>query len=181
MKRLIHHTELYVVVFLATQIVACAQRVVAPPAPDVISRIASAKHVFLSNAGEDSYFVNDIPGGADISYNELYTSLKQWGRFQLADSPSKADLIFEVRGTEACTWNPKGNITNNRYTQVCSAPMLNLSILDPSTQDLLYKIVMPAGRASNIPKGKIAFSQSIDTLTDKIKALVAAPAPPQNP
>jgi hypothetical protein len=33
----------------------------------------------------------------------------------------------------------------------------------------------------NIPKGKIVFAKSIDTLTTRIKVLVATPAPRQNP
>jgi hypothetical protein len=153
----------------------------APPPPlAVIAKVTAAKKIFVSNAGADNYFVNDIPGGADVSYNELYASLKQWGHFQLVDSPAQADLILEILGTETCDWNQKGNVTSDHYVQVCSAPELNLSILDPS-QHLLFKIVMPAGRAGNIPKGKIAFAKSIDALTDQVKALVAAPAPTQNP
>jgi hypothetical protein len=143
-----------------------------PPSPEVISRVTSAKKIFLSNTGADNYFVNDIPGGADVSYTEFYASLKQWGHFQLVDSPAQADLIFDIRGTETCDWNQKGNITSDHYVQVCSAPKLNLSILDPS-QHLLFKIVLLAGRAGNIPKGKIAFAKSIDALTAQIKALVA--------
>jgi hypothetical protein len=167
-----------------TATVAFAQRGKhpAPPPPlAVIARVTSAKKIFLSNAGADNYFVNDIPGGADVSYNELYASLKQWGYFQLVDSLAQADLIFEIRGTETCDWNQRGNITRDHYVQVCSAFMLNLSILGPSTQGLLYKIVLAAGRAGNIPKGKIAFAKSIDALTAQVKALVAAPALSQNP
>jgi hypothetical protein len=174
--------------FLMTATAAFAQKgkhpaPTAPPPPtDVIAQITATKKIFLSNAGEDAYFVNDIPGGADVSYNELYASLKQWGRFELVNSPFKADLIFEVRGTETCSWNAKERRTlPDNDVQVCAAPMLNLSIVDPSTKGLLYQIVMPAGRGSNIPKGKIAFAKSINVLTDKIKVLVSAPAPLQIP
>jgi hypothetical protein len=162
----------------------CMQRVVAPPPPpplSVVARVTAAKKILVSNAGAENNFVYDIPGGANVSYNELYASLKQWDYFQLVDSPAQAELIFEIRGTETCHDVLQGKITDNHYIPVCGSPMLNFSILDPSTQSLLYKIVMPAGRAGNIPKGKIAFAKSIDALTDKLKALVAAPAPTQNP
>jgi hypothetical protein len=36
-------------------------------------------------------------------------------------------------------------------------------------------------KLKELPKGKIAFTQSIGVLTDKIKALVAVPAATQNP
>jgi hypothetical protein len=79
-------------------VLGCAQQVVAPPRqpppPNVISRVTSAKKIFLSNAGAEDLFVYAIPGGANVSYNELYASLKQWTYFQLVDSPAQADLIF---------------------------------------------------------------------------------------
>jgi hypothetical protein len=152
-----------------------------PPPLVVIAKVTSAKKVFVSNAGAEDLFVYDIPGGANVSYNEFYASLKQWAYFQLVDSPTQADLIFEIRGTETCHDVLEGKITDNHYIPVCGGPMLNLSILDPSTRGLLYKIVVPAGRGSNKAKGAIAFTQSIDALTAQVKALVAAPAPMQNP
>ena len=173
---------LYLCLLLPILTVACARTpapLPPPPPPAVIARVTAAKKIFLSNAGADSYFVSDIPGGANVSYNELYSSLKQWGYFQLVDSATQADLIFEIRSTESCDWEHTGNITANHYNQACSAPFLNLSILDPSTRASLYTIVLPAGRGSTIPKGKIAFTQSIEVLTNKIKALVVSPAPTQ--
>jgi hypothetical protein len=66
-------------------------------------------------------------------------------------------------------------------TELGYVPTFKLSIFGASAHDPVYSIKMPAGRGSNKAKGAIAFTQSIDVLTDKIKALVAAPAPTQNP
>jgi hypothetical protein len=67
---------------LAILILACAKPSAAPPPPppsaDVVSRVTSAKKVFVSNGGAENLFAYDIPGGANVSYNELYASLKQW-------------------------------------------------------------------------------------------------------
>ena len=154
-----------------------------PPAPfAVIAKVTAAKKIFVSNAGEETYFVHDIPGGANVTYDEFYAALKQWGYFELVDSATQAELIFQIQGTEQLpdVENDGRGLQNKDYSAAFYPPMLNLSILDPS-QHLVYKIVLPAGRAGKIAKGKITFAQSIDALTDKVKALVAAPAPTQNP
>jgi hypothetical protein len=146
----------------------------------VIAKVTAAKKIFVSNAGENISFAGDIPGGVNATYSEFYAALKQWGYFQLVDSPAQSDLIFQIRGTEEPPdiENTGKGLQNKDYTATNYPPMLELSILDPS-QDLLYKIVLPAGRAGNIPKGKIAFAKSIDALTAQVKALVAAAAPTQ--
>jgi hypothetical protein len=152
------------------------------PTPDVIAKVTAAKKIFVSNLGENGQFAHDIPGGVNIAYREFYATLKEWGCFQLVDSPAQADLIFEIQGFEELEDidHTGRGIRNEDYTVTQYPPMLYLSILDPS-QHLLYKIALPAGRAGNIPKGKIAFAKSIDALTDKVKDLVAAPAATKTP
>lgn len=156
-----------------------------PPSSTVIARVTAAKKIFLANAGADLLFTQEVTGGSDGSYNELHASLKNWGHFQLVDSTTQADLIFEIRSTEGfqTQWvmNTRFNSPSAGHNETnYDPPIFTLSILDPSTREVLYQIVSPAGRGSNIPKGKIAFTQSIEVLTDKIKALVAEPAATQN-
>jgi hypothetical protein len=150
----------------------------------VISRVTAAKKILLFNAGADHAFPHFIPGGPNVTYNELYASLKQWGYFQLVDSPSQADLIFEISSTTIVheyIIKPGGNVNIASDTTEAYIPTFTLSILEASTHDPIYSIVMPAGRGSNKAKGAIAFTQSIGVLTDKIKVLVAVPTPTQNP
>jgi hypothetical protein len=161
---------------------ACAQKVVAPPPSppaNVISTVTAAKRVFVSNEGADPFFVQDITGGADGGYSAFYASLKKWDYFQLVGSPAQADLVFGIKGTEACHDERVGMTYHTART--CSTAMLNLSIMKPSTPDLVYTIAIPAGRGWNRSKGAIAFSRSIDALTDRVKGLVAAPVVKQNP
>jgi hypothetical protein len=149
----------------------------------VISQVTAAKKIFLSNAGADKGFTQLIPGGPNGTYNELYASLKQWGYFQLVDSQSQADLIFEISSTTIVheyIIKPGGNVNIASDTTESYTPIFTLSIWNPSMHGPIYSIVMPAGRGSNKAKGAIAFTQSIGVLTDKIKDLVATPAPTQN-
>jgi hypothetical protein len=163
-----------------------AQQAVAPPPPAVIAAVTSAKKIFLSNAGADTEFIRNSTAGASGSYDELYAALKQWGYFQLVDSPTQADIIFEIRSTETQDFreeydpNPS-NVSHTQDILGAQHPILTLSIFNASTRSPIWKIVSPAGFAGSKNKGRIAFTQSIATLTDKIKALVAVPAPTQNP
>lgn len=50
------------------------------------AKITSAKSVYISN-------LTDNPQVADAAYSEL----KKWGRFEVVDSPEKADLIFKFQ------------------------------------------------------------------------------------
>jgi hypothetical protein len=148
-----------------------------PPAPpDVVARVTAAKTIFLSNAGANDSFGYEITGGPNVSYNELYASLKQWGYFQLVDSPSHADLIFQIRGTELLP-----NLENTFSAHVIAkqhAPKLELTILDPhSLSTPIDTLTVLAGRGTDISKGTIAFAQSIEVLTYQIGTLVAVPRP----
>ncbi len=145
-----------------------------PASPEVIARVTAAKTIFLSNAGGNDYFNGEIPGGPNVSYNELYAALQQWGYFQLVDSPAHADLIFQIRGTELApnlAPAPDGFHIIAQQHQ----PQLVLTILDPSNLALIDTITAPAGRANSIPKGSIAFAQSIEWLTYQISTRVSAP------
>jgi len=145
-----------------------------PPSPEVIARVTAAKTIFLSNAGGNNYFNSEIPGGPSVSYNQLYASLQQWGYFQLVDAPARADLIFQIHGTELApnlAPTPDGQHIIAQQHQ----PRLVLTILDPSNLAPIDTITAPAGRGNNIPDGAIAFARSIEWLTYQISTRVSAP------
>jgi hypothetical protein len=139
--------------------------------------VTAAKTIFLSNAGANDSFGYEIPGGPNVSYNELYAALKQWGYFQLVDSPSHADLIFQIRGTELIP-NLENTLSEHPIARQ-HAPKLELAILDPlSISTPIDTLTVLAGRGTDIPKGTIAFAQSIEVLTYQIGTLVAVPHHP---
>jgi hypothetical protein len=171
---------------LAVVTVACATNAVAAPQQSppsaVTARIANAKKIFLSNAGANAEFAGHMTGGANGSYDELYASLKQWGYFQLVDSPAKADLVFEIRSKETQVSKklkdvgPPSPSYYHYYVFGTPQSAFNLTILDPTTDSKLWTTVSPAGYADSAKKSKVAFSRSILTLTNQIKTLVGVPA-----
>jgi hypothetical protein len=92
------------------------------------------------------------------------------GYFQLVDSPSQADLIFEIRSSTIINEyvKPGGNVNIASDTIEGFIPIFTLSIFEASMHDPVYSIVVPAGRGSNKAKGAIAFTQSIGVLTDDL-------------
>jgi len=62
----------------------------------VPAQIFSAKKVFISNASA----LGETPSGvADLTYNEFYADIKDWGRYEIVSAPVDADLVFEIRFT----------------------------------------------------------------------------------
>jgi hypothetical protein len=137
-----------------------------PPAP-VPSQIASARKIFLSNAGEESNYAqrknNWISGGPNRAYNQFYAAMKAWGQYELVSSPAEADLIFEIR-------------QRDRAEVALPMARLMLRILDPKTAINLWTItsyVEPAGRSANREKN---YNQAMAELVDQLKS-VASPSP----
>lgn len=60
--------------------------------------IASAKTIFVSNAGSDTgLFPEPFTGDDDRAYTEFYAALKATGDYTLVADPSQADLVLELR------------------------------------------------------------------------------------
>ena len=73
---------------------ARAQEVFAAPVP---SQILTAKKVFISNGGSQSFSMSErYTGEAYRGYNQFYGALQKSARFQLVATPAEADLVLEI-------------------------------------------------------------------------------------
>jgi hypothetical protein len=70
---------------------AAAQDPATAPIP---SQIITGMKAFISNASGESI---TPPGSAGLTYNQFYSSMKSWGRYELVSAPVDADLVFEIR------------------------------------------------------------------------------------
>lgn len=71
--------------------------------------VPAPEKVFIANAGGDfgvdPSIVNVVEGGpAERAYNEFFSGMKSWGRYQLVANPVRADWVFEVsvRNEQTC-------------------------------------------------------------------------------
>lgn len=160
-----------VVSFLAARpAVAQVTTTVSAPVPSII---ASAQRVFISNAGSDNYGsgsylpLGRYAGGPNRFYNQFYAAMKSWGRFTLTDSPTNAEVVYEVRFT-----SPVVDQTSQSTGNFIYDPQLNLNLLDPQTRVVLWSLtehIAPARTASGDNKN---FDSAVARLVTRVKGLV---------
>lgn len=136
------------------------------PLPEVVQ---TAKTAFITNGG-----------GTPLAFDEFYADIKKWGRFQLAPSPSQADIVIELK----YVIEDKGQHTGsayNAYTKQTTVysydvtdPQLILNIYEPKTGALLWSTTdhrRLARREKNQEKETI---NSADRLIEELKERIAA-------
>jgi|ERR1700728_1926039 len=120
------------------------------------TQILAAKKVFISNgSGECGVFYCSTP---QQPYNEFYTGMKNWGRYELVTAPSDADVVFEI-----ATPSVPG-----------AYPDVRLVILDPKTRLALWTLdeyVKPATRRATARKN---FSKAVSILVEDVHKLAGA-------
>jgi hypothetical protein len=145
--------------------VATKKEVPKSPLPVIVQ---SSTRAFLTNGG-----------GTPLAFDEFYSQMKQWGRFQLTASPAEADIVIELK----YVIEDKGEHTSSSYnfytkqTQVYSYdvtdPQLVLNIYEPKAGSLLWSTTdhrRLARRASNRDKETI---NSADRLVQELKERIA--------
>jgi hypothetical protein len=139
------------------------------PVAPLPSPMLFGKTAFISNGG-----------GEQLAYDSFYAAMKEWGRYEILDSPEKADLIFEIsygvadKGTHV--WSVRNPSTGS--TQVYSAemidPEIHLSVFDGKTHTLLWSALEHrelARREKNREKNMIKAAEAIVTdLTTREKS-----------
>jgi hypothetical protein len=129
-------------------------------------QILNAHTVFVSNGGGSNYF--DIyDGGANRAYNTFYSELKRTGHYELAATPSQADVIFEIRAIAPAIGDEHGAVAYN--------PQLILTIRDPKTNTVLWTAssnVRAIGAKKRRDRG---FDQSVAVLVDKLAEVTGQP------
>ncbi|MEJ2010444.1 MAG: hypothetical protein P8Z30_20210, partial [Acidobacteriota bacterium] len=146
-------------------------------AAPVPAEIISAKRIFISNAGRGcSPFGNAyFSGGPDRSYDQFYTAMKSWGRYQLAHSPSAAELDFAIELSCPPVTTAKGGAEIHAGSTY--DPQLRLIILDLKTHTVLWTITVHVSRAILQGNRDKNFDRAMAALLTELKDLAAPPAP----
>ena len=137
-----------------------------PNAAPIPPQIAAAHTVFVSNGGGSNYF-NQFTGGPDRAYNSIYADLQQSSHYQLVDSPSKADLIFEIRSIAPAVDAGRGGVAYN--------PQLILSIQDPQTKAVLWTTTANVRAIGTQKRRDRGFDQSVAVVVDKLAQVTGQP------
>lgn len=151
---------------------------IAPPPVSVPPGLVAAKTAFISNAGADSgLFPSPFSGDPDRAYQEFYTTVKSWQRFQLVTDPSQADIVLELRLTA-----PNGPQSPNKSTGASDPlPMFRLVIYDRRTHYILWALTESIDKATLQKNHDKNFDVALDELTNDLKRLTQPPAAPSAP
>jgi hypothetical protein len=154
-----------------------AQQQGAAGAAPVPPLIASAKKVFISNAGGgcDLFGKAGFSGGPSRPYDQFYAALKSWGRYELVASPADADLAFEI--SFPCP-SEGTNVVRGDSVAPLYDPQLRLVILDVKTHFTLWDITEHVQPASSQSKRDKNFDRAMNKLVDDLKSLAAGISPP---
>ena len=148
-----------------------------PPPPASLAPVPpallNAKTVFISNAGADSgLFPHPFSGDPDRPYNEFYSGIQSWGRYQLVADPSEADLVFELKLTA-----PYGPSNPNKQNGAADPlPMFRLVILDRKTHYVLWALTESIDFAFLQKTHDNNFDAALNAITMDLKRLTSAPA-----
>jgi hypothetical protein len=137
------------------------------PAP-VPTQIASARKVFISNLGGESFETvfdqNVFHGGPDRPYNDFYAAMKTWGKFELVSSPADVDLVLEI------SW-----ALSDTGLKLPVLGQLRLVVLDPKTHVPLWTFIEYVRGATLIRNRDKNFDHAMNTIVGRLKLLSGIP------
>jgi hypothetical protein len=146
------------------------------PAGPVPAPIIAAKRVFISNAGGGCGILGEhgYSGGPDRHYNEFYSAMQGWGRYELVTTPADADIVFEISFTcpAGAGYVMKGQSVGPGYD-----PQLKVVILDVKTRTVLWALIEPVELAILQGNRDKNFDRDMRSLVSSLKQLVAGPVP----
>jgi hypothetical protein len=137
---------------------------VAAPVPQPLLQ---GKRAFISyEIGDVTSFPGTYSGGPERAYQEFYTQMQQWGRYQLVGDPKDADVIFAVRFVD-----PPGG-----------TPQIRLGVMSTGGRVSLWGFVEPVNFAFRKRNRDADFSQTVKQLLTDLQTLLAtAPGAPVAP
>jgi hypothetical protein len=150
----------------------------APPSPaaslaPVPPALLNAKTVFISNAGADSgLFPHPFSGDPDRPYNQFYSAMQSWGRYEIVGDPSQADIVIELQ-LIAPPDPSSGNKVNGASDPL---PMFRLVIYDRKTHYVLWALTESIMVAYIQKTHDNNFDSALTALTQDLKRVTSTPA-----
>ena len=106
-----------------------------PLTPEALARqrLLSAHTLYLAKSTQDANF----PASPDDAYNLVLAKLTNWGRYQIVNSVTQADLVLQLRDA---VHTSVVDDANNTGDTVYYLPSFQLTIADPSTLSPLWTV-----------------------------------------
>jgi hypothetical protein len=133
-------------------------------AAPVPTPLLNGKRAFISyELGDVTVFPSAYSGGPERAYNEFFSQMKAWGRYQLVLDPSDADVVFAIRFVDS---------------PGLPLPQIRVSISDAKTHVALWGFVEQVDPAFFKKHRDASFSESVKVLVGDVQALITPGAAP---
>lgn len=106
------------------------------PIAPLPAKVLHAKKIFITNGG-----------GNDLAYDAFYAAVKDWGHYQIVDTPADAEVVFDLRyvtqdnGVKVWSSTSTYDGTTQVHSRHMTDPQLILTIVDGSSKDPLWSTV----------------------------------------
>jgi hypothetical protein len=128
----------------------------------VPSKVLSAKTIFVDNRTNDAEIQHDA-----------YLGMSKWGRYEIVDSPQKADLVLRLFGSSvvkfvpggdpAATYNPKPVSENPAAGEELAPPgCTRLTLIEPKSGTALWSEVRKTSNAQEKSKLLDGLHEAVD-------------------
>ena len=141
------------------------------PLPAAISQ---AKKVYLLNGQTTSQYLTK--NGNVLAFDTLYADMKNWGRYELVDSPKAADIVFELQyrpysqgSSSFGVYNPSSK-TVQTYNADSSGADFALVIYDAPSKEALWSVSDACGFARLVANQRKEVVKSIGRLVENLKS-----------
>jgi hypothetical protein len=129
----------------------------------VPAKVMSAKTIYVDNQTNDAELQHDA-----------YMGLGKWGRYEIVDSPQKADLVLRLSGSSAVKFVPGGEATDTYNPKPVSesfaggeelAPpgCTRVSVVEPKSRTVLWSDV----RKTSNSQGKSKLVEGLHDAVDQ--------------
>ena len=141
------------------------------PAAPTPSQVATAKKVFISNAGQEinprAGRLGHYTGGPDRAYNQFYAAVKSWGKYELVSAPSEADLVIEISFHQPIVW---GKLVDSGPAD---DSYFRLIVIDPKTRTALWGFTEHVEWANLEGNRDKNFDQALQKIMKDLQGLAA--------
>lgn len=149
-----------IVLLSAVASFAQEQKPATPPLSPT-ARLTAAKTAYIKNGG----------GPSDVPYDIISSGIDGWARFELVDSPEKADVVIEItttqdlNGINAASNDDSGQI-NKKTNHTLDVDTIKLRVYDPRTH-------LPLWASEERPKGGFKDRTREDNLVKASETLLS--------
>jgi len=148
-------------VALALPALAQTQQPLEAPAAPLPAQFLNAKKVFIANgAGDNDPSFAKYTNGPNGPYNQFYANVKALSRYELAASPSEADVVLELR------------VDYVAYSRGGGYFKLRLEVRDPKANVLLWTFAEWVTDAIGEKAERKYVAEALAKLTDDLKKSV---------